>query len=127
MSLKYERFLLFGDSITEFAFNTRMSDDGKDEFSLGAALVNAYTRKLDIVQRGFSGFNSRWALKLLPEILKNETNIVMSTIFFGSNDSCYAEQQHVPLPEFEQNIRKLVHMLKEKNIKPCLLYTSRCV
>ena len=57
--MDYEKFLLFGDSITEFAFNTRPTEDGKDQYALGAALVNEYTRKMDILQRGFKGYTSR--------------------------------------------------------------------
>ncbi|CUS21829.1 LAQU0S04e01750g1_1 [Lachancea quebecensis] len=123
MSLRYQKFLLFGDSITEFAFNTRMSEGKGDQFSLGAALVNAYTRKLDIIQRGFSGYNSRWALEVLPHILENEPtdDIVLSTIFFGSNDAVHGGSQKVELPEFTQNITELVRMLKNKGIQPILV------
>lgn len=118
MALVYKKFLLFGDSITEFSFNTRMSNvEGKDEFSFGAAMVNAYTRKLDIVQRGFSGFNSRWALKLLPKILEQENNVAIATLFFGSNDACQHEHQHVPLPEYKENTKKLIEMFKKNGIK----------
>ncbi|SCU99092.1 LADA_0H17502g1_1 [Lachancea dasiensis] len=123
MSLKYQKFLLFGDSITEFAFNTRMEDGKGDQFSLGAALCRDYTRKLDIVQRGFSGYTSRWALKLLPQILESEVSseIVLCTIFFGTNDAASAGNQRVELPEFKQNITTLVHMLKAKDIHPILV------
>ncbi|CDO94208.1 unnamed protein product [Kluyveromyces dobzhanskii CBS 2104] len=131
MALNYEKFLLFGDSITEFAFNSRMNDDGKDQFTLGAALANAYTRKLDVIQRGFGGYTSRWALKLLPKILEQEKNVAISTIFFGSNDSCQHEHQNVPLPEFKTNNIKLIQMLKSQGVKvvlvgPALYDYDRC-
>lgn len=122
MSLKYEKFLLFGDSITQFAFNTKMDDNKPDQFSLGAALVNAYTRRLDIVQRGFSGYNTRWALKLLPRILENESpGIVMSTLYFGSNDACHGGHQKVELPEFKDNVKRLLDLFRSKGIKPILV------
>lgn len=121
MSMKFHKFLLFGDSITEFAFNTRTDNEGEDTFALGPALVNIYTRKMDIIQRGFSGYNSRWGLKLLPHILENENDIVMSTIFFGSNDACISGSQHVPLNEYKDNIRRLAGMLKAKGIKPIIV------
>ncbi|SCU91185.1 LAME_0E11562g1_1 [Lachancea meyersii CBS 8951] len=123
MSLSYQKFLLFGDSITEFAFNTRPDEEAGDQFALGAALCRDYTRRLDIIQRGFSGYTSRWALHLLPKILENErsSEIVMSTIFFGTNDSASAGKQRVDLPEFTENITKMVHMLKERMIKPILI------
>lgn len=53
MAMVYKKFLMFGDSITEFAFNSRPSsgESPGDEFTLGAALTNVYTRKLAISQR----------------------------------------------------------------------------
>ncbi|SCU98121.1 LAFA_0G15742g1_1 [Lachancea sp. 'fantastica'] len=123
MSLKYQKFLLFGDSITEFAFNTLADETRGHQFALGAALCRDYTRKLDIVQRGFSGYNSRWALQILPRILENESSsdIVMCTIFFGSNDAASAGRQRVEITEFIQNMTKLVHILKDKDIRPILI------
>lgn len=41
--------VMFGDSITQGAWST----DG-----LGTALANAYQRKLDVLNRGLSGYNS---------------------------------------------------------------------
>ncbi|CAI4036429.1 hypothetical protein SMKI_15G2730 [Saccharomyces mikatae IFO 1815] len=119
--MDYKKFLLFGDSITELAFDTRPLESDKDQYALGAALVNEYTRKMDIVQRGFKGYNSRWGLKVLPEILKNESNIVMATIFFGSNDACSAGPQSVPLHEFEDNICQMVSMMKAHHICPIII------
>ncbi|CEP62229.1 isoamyl acetate-hydrolyzing esterase LALA0_S05e00760g [Lachancea lanzarotensis] len=123
MSLKYPKFLLFGDSITEFAFNTEPDEKIGHQFALGAALCRDYTRKLDIIQRGFSGYNSRWALQILPKILESESSseIVMCTIFFGSNDAASAGRQRVEVTEFIENITSLVHMVKVKNIKPILI------
>ncbi|KAH3900258.1 related to Isoamyl acetate-hydrolyzing esterase [Saccharomycodes ludwigii] len=136
-TLQYDKFLLFGDSITEFAFNTAFQEAQNFEtntpvhqqFSLGAALTNKYTRKLDIVQRGFSGFNSRWALKVLPQILSIENQqsgngtgrIKMATVFFGSNDSCLGGHQKVEIKEYKENTIKLVRMLQDAKIKTILI------
>ncbi|CAI2024402.1 hypothetical protein SEUBUCD646_0H01720 [Saccharomyces eubayanus] len=119
--MEYEKFLLFGDSITEFAFNTRPTEDDKDYYALGAALVNEYTRKMDILQRGFKGYNSKWALKVLPEILNNEPNIAMATIFFGANDACLAGPQCVPLLEFVDNIGQMVSVMKAHHVLPIIV------
>ena len=54
-----DQFILFGDSITQQAF----SEHGAP---FGAALTDAYIRKLDIVNRGFSGYNSSHAFDILP-------------------------------------------------------------
>lgn len=123
MSMEYKKFLLFGDSITEFFFNTRPGSQEftGDEFSLGAALSHDYTRKMEILQRGFSGYNSRWGLKILPKVLQCEQDIVLGCIFFGSNDSCIGGHQRVPEDEYESNLHKLVQMLKARSIKPIVI------
>ncbi|CCC71523.1 hypothetical protein NCAS_0H02130 [Naumovozyma castellii] len=114
MSLQYDKFLLFGDSITEFSFNP-------EQFSLGAALANAYARRLDIVHRGFAGYTSRWALHILPRILEVEQNVVLSTLFFGANDVCLKGPQSVPIDEYETNMESLIGMLLAKGIKVLLI------
>lgn len=113
--MDYKKFLLFGDSITEFAYDP-------EQFTVGSALSNIYTRKLDVVQRGYAGFTSRWAIPVLEKIIAQEGNkIVMGTIFFGSNDSVIAGPQRVPLPEFLNNTQKLINMMKKANIKPIVV------
>lgn len=45
-----DQFLLLGDSITQQSF-------GQDRgFAFGAALSDAYVRRLDVVNRGLSGY-----------------------------------------------------------------------
>ncbi|AEY95719.1 FACR201Cp [Eremothecium gossypii FDAG1] len=120
--MDFKKFLMFGDSITEFAFNTRISpESGRDEFCVGAALTNAYTRKLQVIQRGFSGYNSRWALKLLPQILATERDIVIAYVFFGTNDAAMDSVQTVPLVEYVRNMTEMVQMLHAANIKVVLV------
>ena len=113
--MDYKKFLLFGDSITEYAFDP-------EHFTVGSALTNAYTRKLDIIQRGYAGYNSRWAIRILEKIIEQHGNdIVIGTIFFGSNDSVEKGPQRVPLPEFVNNIKKMIGMMKQANIKPIIV------
>lgn len=135
-SLLLDQFMLFGDSITEFAFNSNFQEsqgnelyqNGKvnpmhQQFTMGAALTNLYVRRLDIVQKGFSGYNSRWALKILPELLKIYTNVKMAYIFFGSNDSCMGEIQHVPIEEYRENTLKLIDTFKQHGVEKIILIT----
>lgn len=121
--MSQQKFLLFGDSITEFCFNIGMQvdKDEKDKFSFGGELSNDYVNKMDIVHRGFSGYNSRWGLKILPDILKTQNDIAIGTIFFGANDSSLGGHQKVPLNEFIENIGKLVDMFQEKGIRPIVV------
>lgn len=47
-------------------------------------------RKCDVVNRGLSGYNSRWAKIILPRLIScqntADTNIAAVTVFFGAND-----------------------------------------
>ncbi|KVH98219.1 Lipase, GDSL [Cynara cardunculus var. scolymus] len=102
--------VLFGDSITEQSFRYG---------GWGASLTDTYSRKADIVVRGYGGYNTRWALFLLHHIfpLGSTTPPVAATIFFGANDAALAgrtsERQYVPLEEYKENLRKIVRHLKE--------------
>lgn len=47
-------------------------------------------RKCDVVNRGVSGYNTRWAKLILPRLITRSTSAestVAVTIFFGANDS----------------------------------------
>ncbi|KAF3334685.1 GDSL esterase/lipase [Carex littledalei] len=104
------QMVLFGDSITEQSFRPG---------GWGAALADSYSRKADIVVRGYGGYNTRWALFLLHQIfpLSGPTPPVAVTIFFGANDAVLlgrqSEKQHVPLNEYKDNLRKMISHLKE--------------
>ena len=79
------QFLLFGDSITQKSFA---------HGGWGAALANAYQRKADVVNRGYSGYNSRWALQLLDRVLPEEStgDVLLATVFFGANDAALPDR-----------------------------------
>ncbi|XP_071719883.1 GDSL esterase/lipase At5g45920 [Rutidosis leptorrhynchoides] len=109
------KIYLFGDSITEESF----SDDG-----WGAALTNHFARTADVVLRGYSGYNTRWAKKVLEKVFPAELNDGVGraplavTVFFGANDAClpdrYAAFQHVPIDEYKQNLTHIVSYLKNR-------------
>ncbi|KAL7615944.1 hypothetical protein Lser_V15G01033 [Lactuca serriola] len=108
------QIVLFGDSITDQSFRYG---------GWGASLTDAYSRKADIVVRGYGGYNTRWALFLLNHIFPlcfvqdSTTPPIATTVFFGANDAALSgrtsERQHVPLEEYKENLRKIVHHLKE--------------
>eukprot|EP00928_Gymnodinium_smaydae_P092603 TRINITY_DN7650_c0_g1_i2.p1 TRINITY_DN7650_c0_g1~~TRINITY_DN7650_c0_g1_i2.p1 ORF type:complete len:296 (-),score=47.49 TRINITY_DN7650_c0_g1_i2:407-1294(-) len=105
--------LLFGDSITQFSFS---------EAGWGAGLYNWYHRAADVVNRGFSGYNTRWARQLLPGILANTTGspLLVVTLFFGANDS-ESGGQHVPVEEYDANLRAMVGMIKAAHPKAAVV------
>ncbi|OAL48152.1 SGNH hydrolase [Pyrenochaeta sp. DS3sAY3a] len=107
MPAPYEQFFLFGDSITQDSF------DQARGFGFSAALQAAYIRRLDVVNRGFSGYNSRQALKVLPAIVPSpdQAKIRFLTIFFGANDCSLVDApnaQHIPLDEYKDNLKKII-------------------
>ncbi|KAI9783603.1 MAG: isoamyl acetate-hydrolyzing esterase [Peltula sp. TS41687] len=128
---RYDQFLLFGDSITQAVFE--QSDGG---FCFGAALENAYIRRLDVVNRGFrypqlnqgnSGYNTSQALAALGLLLPDTqvANVRFMTIWFGANDACLSSSsQHVSLDTFRENLNKiLTHPSLEKHHAGIILLT----
>lgn len=104
------KIYLFGDSITEMSF----ADGG-----WGASLVKHFNRTVDVVLRGYSGYNTRWALKVLDKVFEaseqSESPLAV-TVFFGANDACLADRcsamQHVPIEEYKHNLHSIVSFLK---------------
>ncbi|KAI0340206.1 SGNH hydrolase [Trametopsis cervina] len=105
-----DTILLLGDSLTQ---NSSVSG------GLGQELSTVYNRKLDVLYRGFGGYNSRWIIPVFEKVFakkaerQNVPKVQLLTIWFGANDAVLAgEQQHVPLPEYSENLSKLVQMVK---------------
>ncbi|XP_041495335.1 isoamyl acetate-hydrolyzing esterase 1 homolog isoform X1 [Microtus oregoni] len=112
-SLLWPRVLLFGDSITQFSFQPG---------GWGALLADRLVRKCDVLNRGFSGYNTRWAKIILPRLIRKENSVetpVAVTVFFGANDSSLQGEnpkQHVPLDEYRANLRDMVQYLTSAGI-----------
>ena len=70
-------------------------------------------RKCDLINRGFSGYNSRFCKILLPKLITkgDARDVELVTILLGANDSVDATlcpKQHVPLQEFKDNMKEIV-------------------
>ena len=106
MIMSRPTILLFGDSITQQGFSI-----GQSPGWVGL-LSNAYTRRADVLNRGYSGYNTRHALKLIPTIFEAGMDPLFVTVFFGANDASLPgdreHNQHVPVDEYEQNLRTIV-------------------
>jgi len=103
--------MLFGDSITQGAWEP-------DRNGFGQRLSHVYARKLDVLNRGLSGYNTDWALPVLEQCLAPKQDkhrvpeIRILTIWFGANDACIKPSpQHVPLSTFTSNLEKLVDLI----------------
>ncbi|ODV79556.1 SGNH hydrolase [Suhomyces tanzawaensis NRRL Y-17324] len=125
MSLAYDKFILFGDSITQF------SNEPHIGYGFHPDLQNAYTRKLDVINRGYSGYNSRHAALVLPRVLEAElnqskTNVKLMTIFIGTNDALEPNDslgkiQRQSPEQYRQNLSQLVQLALANNIKPVVI------
>ncbi|KFP26684.1 Isoamyl acetate-hydrolyzing esterase 1, partial [Colius striatus] len=88
----------------------------------GAYLAERLVRKCDVVNRGLSGYNTRWAKLILPRLIPKSDSAestVAVTIFFGANDSALKDlnpKQHVPLEEYAANLKAMVQYLKSVGI-----------
>ncbi|KAL3642357.1 hypothetical protein CASFOL_013172 [Castilleja foliolosa] len=96
------QIVLFGDSLTQRSFESG---------GWGASIADIYSRKVDVVLRGYGGYNSSVSATPPP---------VAVTIFFGANDagllSGTGKKQHVPIEEYKDNLRKMVQHIK--NLSP---------
>ncbi|KAJ4846869.1 hypothetical protein Tsubulata_011873 [Turnera subulata] len=110
------RIYLFGDSITESSFTPG---------GWGASLAHHFCRTADVVLRGYSGYNTRWALLVADKVFPPAEGDshgggapLAVTVFFGANDACLPDRcsgfQHVPLEEYKQNLHSIVSFLKKR-------------
>ena len=78
------QFHLFGDSLTQKSFSVG---------GWGARLANSYQRKADVLNRGYNGYNSRWALYLLQKAFPDQAPVPsLVTVFFGANDAALPDR-----------------------------------
>uniref|UniRef100_A0A1A8FAZ4 Isoamyl acetate-hydrolyzing esterase 1 homolog n=2 Tax=Nothobranchius korthausae TaxID=1143690 RepID=A0A1A8FAZ4_9TELE len=110
----WPKVVLFGDSITQFSFQPN---------GWGADIANKLARKCDVVNRGLSGYNSRWARIVLPRLIQSQnpgvSHVAAVMVFFGANDCSLEDknpQQHVPLQEYSENLKEISRFLTSAGI-----------
>ena len=76
--------ILFGDSLTQFSFGeSGGGGGGGGGVGWASLLSSAYQRRADVFNRGFSGYNTRHALEILPKVFAPaEGGIVFATVFW---------------------------------------------
>lgn len=98
--------VLFGDSLTQHSF---------ENSGWGAAVADLLSRRCDVFNRGYGGYNTRWARYLLPTLFPEdapEPHLIV-TVWFGANDAAAAsEKVHVPIDEYAENLRHILAHLK---------------
>ncbi|XP_077238681.1 GDSL esterase/lipase WDL1-like isoform X2 [Tasmannia lanceolata] len=114
-------FVLFGSSIVQFSF----SNGG-----WGSILADIYARKVDILLRGYAGWNSRQALQVVQQVFPKNAAVQPSLVivYFGGNDSVGPHPSglgpHVPLPEYIENMTRIGNHLKSLSEKTRIIFLS---
>ena len=79
-----------------------------------------------MLSRGFSGYNTRHALDVLPNVLadcgagsagtSSSSRVLLYTLWFGANDAALpGTRQHVPVEEYASNIKTIVGMIRDSH------------
>lgn len=112
-SSKRAKILLLGDSITQQSFSAT-------NCGWGACIADRYQRRADVLNRGFSGYNSDWFLHFATtdegkaDLFEHE-GVRLVTIFFGANDASHPdlnERQHVPLKTYKSNMKDIISLTR---------------
>ena len=111
---RIKRAILFGDSITQEACDPVLQ-------GWVSSLTAYWIRRIDVVNRGFGGYTSRWGLKLYESVVLDQRPDIVF-LFFGANDAVVAEHaQHVPLAEYKQNLSIMVRKALSMSMSVFLL------
>ncbi|KDQ12350.1 hypothetical protein BOTBODRAFT_34645 [Botryobasidium botryosum FD-172 SS1] len=106
-----DTIMLLGDSITQY---------GWEQGGFIQRLAHLYARKLDVINRGLSGYNTEWAIPVFEQCFaKKEAQpyvpkVKLLTIWFGANDACLPNRdQYVSIPRFIENLHTMISMVRE--------------
>lgn len=111
-----DQLVMFGDSITQFAWQAG---------GTGSTLADYYQRRLDVVCRGLSGYNTKWALHVARTIFPTEPpphhhfpkkRIV--TIWYGANDAVISPKPQAVTPEqFTENLNAIIDIIQQHDVQ----------
>uniref|UniRef100_A0A175YKR3 SGNH hydrolase-type esterase domain-containing protein n=1 Tax=Daucus carota subsp. sativus TaxID=79200 RepID=A0A175YKR3_DAUCS len=115
------KFVVFGSSIVQYAFHNN---------GWVSILADLYSRKADIVLRGYAGWNSRRALEVLDQVFPKTADVQpdLVIVYFGGNDSTRPHPSglgpHVPIPEYIENLKKIALHVKSLSQKTRVIFLS---
>lgn len=118
-----DQFIMFGDSLTQGSY------DQSRGFALAAELQAAYIRRMDIINRGFSGYNTDHGMTCIENVIPepSQANVSFLTIWFGAND-CSKDphwNQWVPIDRFKSNLISIInHSLVKAQSPHIILFTN---
>ncbi|PIA27763.1 hypothetical protein AQUCO_07600137v1 [Aquilegia coerulea] len=81
------QFVLFGSSIVQLSYSNGQWWMGSSSF-LHYHLSDIYSRKADIILRGYNGWNSRRGLKVVDQVFPKDAAVQpdLVIVYFGGND-----------------------------------------
>jgi len=101
--------MLVGDSLTQ---------GGWESHGFAQRLAYVYNRKLDVINRGMSGYNTEWIIPVFEQCFAKQheqqhvPKVRILTIWLGANDAALpGSSQHVPREKYGENLTKLVRMV----------------
>jgi lysophospholipase L1-like esterase len=104
-----------GDSITQYGFSTEHS-------GWLSTLADHYMRKLDVINRGYSGYNTALAVYTIQRSPRVLPAADLTLVFFGANDASSGEWQHVSVQQYYQNLEFICrHLSKVIVITPPMI------
>lgn len=101
------QILLVGDSLTQRGYDSKKGWVSK--------LASSYVRRADVINRGYSGYNTRWVLDLMkrkPKLFVKKPTLVV--VFLGANDAAvnHKREYAVPLEEYVKNMLEILNLYK---------------
>jgi lysophospholipase L1-like esterase len=102
---RWKKLIVIGDSNTQLGYN----ENGKWICFLSDMLQ----RRCDVVNRGFSGYNTRYVKVIFDKIMKEfiAEDIIGVIILMGTNDSAYSPLQYISVDEYGENIKWIIDYL----------------
>lgn len=111
------KIILIGDSITQQSFSV-------ENGGFGSWISDWYNRAADVINRGYSGYNSRWIAQMLPKLIP-KGNYIIATVFLGANDAVgKGETQHVPVDEYKQNLMDIKTHLRSLSPDVVIIFVT---
>jgi isoamyl acetate esterase len=103
--------LLIGDSLTQYGYGLLPCV----ESGWAGLLSAAYVRRADVLNRGYSGYNTRHVVDLLPSILGRLDKTLFCTVWLGANDATMeSDPQHVSISDYESNLQTIIKQIRER-------------
>jgi len=109
MAKPYPQIVLLGDSLIQGCC------EASDGFSFQAELQCHAMRRFDVVNRGFSGWNTANAVRYLADMFlppsESGPKLECLVVLLGANDAVQpmlTTVQHVPLSDYKKNLVKIV-------------------